>query len=257
MTKLLAILNLTPDSFSDGGQVDDVLAAIDRLIEDGTDGIDIGAESTRPGATPLAPEAEWARLEPVLAEAIDHCHTRGVIVSLDTRHAHTAWRALELGVDWINDVGGFGDAAMIEAVKASDCKLVVMHALTIPADAGITLPDDADPVAEIARFFDERRQELEEQGIAPDRLIYDPGIGFGKSRRQSLALMQRMDELEAPLLVGHSRKSFLSLFTDRPAAERDDLTLAFSAMMAGKVAWLRVHEVKRHRALLNQLEAGA
>lgn len=256
MTKLLAIANLTPDSFSDGGRAMAApLDTIRRLMDDGADGVDIGAESTRPGARPLDAAAEWERLKPVLADAVTLCHTRGVIVSLDTRHAQTARKALDCGVDWINDVGGFRDPAMIEAVCDSPCKLVVMHAASIPADPSEALPADADSIEYLANFFRHRLDELSQHGISSDRTLCDPGIGFGKSKPQSLELTGRMKELaEFTRLVGHSRKSFLTLFTDKPAAERDDLTLAFSAMLVQqKVEWLRVHNVARHRTLLAQM----
>ncbi len=259
MTKLLGILNLTPDSFSDGGQADvpeQALERLERLIDAGADGVDIGAESTRPGATPLSPEQEWARLEPVLARAVARCQEAGVLVSLDTRHAESAARALALGVDWINDVSGFRDEAMIRVVAESTCQLVLMHARAIPADPNDTLPETDDPVAAVDAFFRSQQARLAEYGVAPERLVYDPGIGFGKSAVQSLALLARLDELAPlPLLIGHSRKSFLSLFTDKPAAARDELTLAVSGLLAQRhIPWLRVHNVVRHRLLLNRLE---
>ncbi len=147
---------------------------------------------------------------------------------------------------------------MVRAVAVSDCRLVVMHALSIPADPALTLDPAADPVAEVTAFFDRRRDRLHAAGIGEERLVFDPGIGFGKSRTQSLALLARAGVLAAPypLLIGHSRKSFLSLFDDAPAAKRDALTLAFSAVLAlANVAYLRVHAVAEHRRMLAEMAA--
>ncbi len=257
-TQLIGILNLTPDSFSDGGQVTDAAQAIERLIEDGADIIDIGAESTRPGATPLTPAQEWQRLEPVLHEVLP-CFPQAVF-SLDTRHAETAARALSYPIHWINDVSGLADPAMVDAVRGSACKLVVMHSLTVPADPGRHLHEEADPVAELLHFARERSAELERQGIARERLIFDPGIGFGKTPLQSVEILRRIDELKAcgmELLIGHSRKSFLKLFSSPPPASgetewtgRDALTLGVSAYLYGKgIDYIRIHAVRPHAEL--------
>lgn len=256
MSKLVGILNLTPDSFSDGGLAfapDDALRRVDALLEAGADVVDIGAESTRPGAQPLSAEEEWARLGPVLGRAIERIHARGAIASLDTRHAATARRATSLGVDWINDVNGLQDSQMVEAVKDSACMLVLMHSLSVPADPNITLPQSCDAVAEVEQWFRARIDALKAQGIRQERLILDAGIGFGKTAKQSLALLLASPQLKAlglPLLVGHSRKSFLKLFS-QDAAHRDALTLAFSSVLASMQAdYLRVHDVARHRRLM-------
>lgn len=267
-TKLVGILNLTPDSFSDGGQVSDPAHAIERLIEAGADVIDIGAESTRPGATPLAPAEEWQRLEPVLKEVLPHFpHT---LFSLDTRHAETAAKALLFPIQWINDVSGFADPAMVDAVRSSTCKLVVMHSLTVPADPCTHLNAEADPVAEVLQFAQERSARLQQAGIPRERLIFDPGIGFGKTPLQSVEIVRCLDELKAcgmPLLIGHSRKSFLTQFSSPPPARvrtgvrvplstytaddsRDMLTLGVSAYLYGKgVDYLRIHAVQPHAEL--------
>jgi len=241
MTKLVAILNLTPDSFSDGGLHTDPHASIKRMREEGADIIDIGAESTRPGATPLTPEEEWQRLAPVLKSLPK------APFSIDTRHAATAQKSLAHGASWINDVSGFSDPAMVAAVKNTDCKLVVMHSLTVPADKSIVMADDADVVAEILSFAKARIAALETAGIARSRIIFDPGIGFGKTAAQSLTLLQHISALRAcgvPLLIGHSRKSFLT-------GDRDTATLAISKqLIAQGIDYLRVHDVAAHRALL-------
>jgi len=250
MTKLVGIVNLTPDSFSDGGQyneVDTALAHIDQLIEDGADIIDIGAESTRPGATPLSAAEEWERLEPLFAGL----STSGAVFSLDTRHAENAKRALDIGFHWINDVSGFADNAMIEAVKPYGCQLVVMHSLSVPADKNITLPADADVIETLLQWSKLQVARLEKKGLRRFRLIIDPGLGFGKTSAQSGQVIERFIELKAcglPLLIGHSRKSFLG------DGDRDRSTLAVSRQLIGKgVDYLRVHDVAAHRALLEAM----
>lgn len=254
-TRLVAIVNVTPDSFSDGGKhvsPKDALKAVEQAIRDGADVIDIGAESTRPGATPLTAAEEWQRLQPVL----ENLPKTGVAYSVDTYHPENATRALALGVDWINDVTGFASSDMISAVKGSGCSLVVMHSLGVPARKDATLPEGTNPVALIMEFARKRFSELQQAGINKNRLIFDPGIGFGKTASQSQHILKRAGEfkqLGVPLLIGHSRKSFLGL----PSAsneERDLATLEWSQQLiyAG-VDYLRVHNVKLHHYMLKGL----
>lgn len=255
---LVGILNVTPDSFAGGGHMGaDAVAAAKALVRDGADILDIGAESTRPGATPITAEEEWVRLGPVLAAITEASWRAKVRISIDTRHAATAARVLALGVEIINDVGGLRDHAMIEALRDHAADIVVMHALSIPADPSVTLPADADVIGEVFAWKVEVTRRAEACGVAPERLIYDPGIGFGKTAAQSLALVLHAEELVASggrWLFGHSRKSFLTLFTDVPATERDALTRAFSApLAAANVPYLRVHDVAGHRAMFERL----
>ena len=252
--KLMGIINVTPDSFSDARahfDADAALVAIARLIEEGTDVIDIGAESTRPGATPITAEEEWQRLEPVLAQL---SRFSGAVFSVDTRHGETARKALGLGIGWINDVSGFADVAMVEAVKDSQCRLVVMHSLSVPADKNIVLSESADVIEEVIAFAQKRFAALKAAGIARERLIFDPGIGFGKTAAQSLALLRDikcLNVLGVPLLVGHSRKSFLG----GVLAARDDATLVVSHYLADcGVEYVRVHDVARHHSMLKMRE---
>lgn len=238
-TKLVGILNLTPDSFSDGGQYNGnaAIARLEELIESGADVVDIGAESTRPNATPLSAEDEWARLSPFFAALTPHhIHT---VLSLDTRHADNAKRALDKGFKWINDVSGFQDKLMREAVSGADCTCVAMHSLTVPADKNITLPEGSDVIAELKKWA----HSLELAG----QVILDPGIGFGKTAAQSWDIIHRADELKAlgfPILIGHSRKSFLP-------GEKDAATLELSKkLIAAGVDYLRVHDIAAHKKLL-------
>jgi dihydropteroate synthase len=180
-----------------------------------------------------------------------------VRLSVDTRHAASAERALDLGVDIINDVGGLTDPAMQRVLQGHRCSVVVMHALSVPVDPSLTLPADCDVTAEILRWKQDVRKVAQAGGLDPSRLIYDPGIGFGKSARQSLELLHSARALVdsgGNWLVGHSRKSFLKLFTDAEAADRDDLTLAFSSGLAhAGVGMLRVHAVAPHATLFDRL----
>lgn len=247
-TTLVGILNLTPDSFSDGGMYASANAAYAhavRMVEEGAGVIDIGAESTRPGAVAIAPEEEWRRLEPVLTRlASAGLHVK---ISVDTRHPETARRAIALGVDWVNDVSGCTSQEMVNVVRQSACRLVVMHSLTVPASKEVVLPDDVDPVATVRTWFQEKLQNLMRVGITAERIIFDPGIGFGKTAVQSLELIRRADELHVPgtqLLFGHSRKSFLSPQNNLSIEEKDEATCTVSAYLAEKgVDYLRVHNV--------------
>jgi dihydropteroate synthase len=248
-SKLAGILNVTPDSFSDGGESflpEDAITQAEQLIADGADVIDIGAESTRPGATPLTSTQEWERLAPVLERLIGKA-----TISIDTRHPETAKKALAMGADWINDVSGLADPAMAEVLaNYPQSYYVLMHSLSVPADPNQILPEEQDVVQAILHFARQKLEYLAEQGIAKERTIFDPGIGFGKNAQQSLELIERIEEfktLGVPLFVGHSRKSFLAKFSNTLAADRDALTLEFSKKLSAcGVDYLRVHNVKLH-----------
>ncbi len=248
--KLVGIVNITPDSFSDGGQnfaPEMAFAAIKKLIADGADIIDIGAESTRPNAVAISADEEWVRLAPVLAARPQF----DALISVDTRHAQTAKKALAAGADWINDVSGFGDIEMVDAVKNADCKIVVMHSLSVPADKNIVLPDGCDAVAEVLAWAEERIKSLENAGIKRERLIFDIGIGFGKTAAQSQKLIEGISQFQSlgvPLFVGHSRKSFLGASS---VADADQKTLKISKFLAKNgVEYLRVHNVEIHKNVL-------
>lgn len=257
--KLMGILNVTPDSFSGDGVLAEQAAVTkaQALVAAGADIIDVGAESTRPGAMPLSQEEEWERLAPVLTHITAQPWRSKIRLSVDTRHAATAAQALALGVEIINDVGGLSDDGMCALLAQHACDVVVMHSLTIPADKAVILPPGCDPVAEILAWKKQTLKCAETHTVAANRLIFDPGIGFGKTPEQSLALILAAGQLKASggrWLFGHSRKSFLHLFTPAPAAERDPLTLAFSAQLAAAgIDYLRVHAVAEHRALFEWL----
>lgn len=253
--QLVGILNITPDSFSDGGKFTSpaaYVAAASALVAAGAEIIDLGAEATNPAATTISATTEWQRLEPVL-NAILAASPNLLIppkISIDTRHASVANKALALGVDWINDVSGLQDVAMREIVKAQACDIVVMHNLGIPANENITLPWHENAVTCVLQWAEQRLTEITQYGIAPERLIFDVGIGFGKTTEQSLVLLQHcasLHKLGTRLLIGHSRKRFLSQFTVEPYAERDLATTVLSLFLAQQqIHYLRVHNVAMH-----------
>lgn len=265
--QLVGILNVTPDSFSDGNlflDSDKAFLHAQKLFQDGADIIDIGAESTRPGTELITPATEWQRLEPVLAQ-IFSLWPAGVFrpkISLDTYHPETAERALEaFAVDWINDVSGAENPRMRELIANSPLKasLVFMHNLGIPLSRERVLNDKEDPVIQVLNWARNRLDELIASGIALDRIIFDPGIGFGKTSAQSFSLIQRAREFESlgvSILFGHSRKSFLGRFTARPFLERDLETAILSNYLAiQKVDYLRVHDVELTQRALKILSA--
>jgi 2-amino-4-hydroxy-6-hydroxymethyldihydropteridine diphosphokinase / dihydropteroate synthase len=250
----MGIMNLTPDSFSDGGEVAalrDFESRAREWIAEGVHALDLGAESTRPGATPLTQEQEWSRLRPALEFLRGELHGRVFrpLVSVDTRHARTAEYALELGADVINDVSGLSDRCMLAVLKHSSCQYVLMHSKSVPAVSGDHW-DVTDPVAALRDWALEKLELLDREGVALSRVMLDPGIGFGKSPTQSVEILRRIDELlDLPVrvLVGHSRKSFMNLWTKKPFADRDAETVALSMKLAARgVDVLRVHRPVEH-----------
>jgi len=250
----MGVVNVTPDSFSDGGRwlKDDKPTTAQLELLDGNY-IDIGGESTRPGAVDVDSETEWRRVAPVLEYLDQHFSGRLLRpkISIDTRSPTTAARAIEAGVSIVNDVSGFANRAMIEILADSRCDLVLMHNLSVPADPSNVLPHDCDPLAVLRSWFGEHLEILERAGIARERVIIDPGIGFGKSAIQSLEIIDRARELmefDCRVMFGHSRKSYLESMTKVPPSERDPETVAVSANLARRgVEILRVHALDLHR----------
>ncbi len=250
----MAILNITPDSFSDGGDFDR-LENIENYLDDVDKYVgilDIGAESTRPGAKPLTWQEEWTRLKPVLELLTHRYQNHGLRpkLSVDTRHTEVAVRALEYKVDIINDVSGLADEGMKELLKKSECDYVLMHSLSIPADKNITLPEGTRASDVLHTWFQERLRELELLGIDLNRIIIDPGIGFGKTADQSLELLanfKKFWDLETRILIGHSRKSFLNKISSPNFKERDFESVGLSVKLGLEGAdILRVHNPLAH-----------
>ena len=245
---IMGILNMTPDSFSDGGENATLDAALDhaeRMIEQGAAIIDVGGESTRPGSAPVTSDEEWGRIADVIAELA----RRGVCVSVDTRHADVAQRAVEAGAAIINDVSGFRDPAMVEVARACDAGLVVMHMKGEPA----TMQNDPvydDVVAEVRDYLRDRCAELEAAGIARERLCIDPGPGFGKTPKQTIELMRNLHELVHlgyPVLAAPSRKSYVGYAYHIDDPKERDVASAAEALLACELgaAVVRAHNVEK------------
>lgn len=252
--ELVGIVNVTDNSFSDGNQFNTVelaVAQVETLFSQGAEVIDIGAESTRPHVAPVSAEHEWERLCPVLSVVMEQYKNNHHMpkISIDTRHFSVAEKAIAMGVDWINDVTGFTDVRMQDAVLDARVKLVCMHHITVPP-SGKTLPQVKDPVREVYRWGEQQLSLLQERGIAKERLIFDPGVGFGKCPWQDIMLMQRASEfkvLGVPILFGHSRKSFHSMISPVSAKDRDVETSIFSLdLCRQKVDYLRLHNIDCH-----------
>jgi dihydropteroate synthase len=244
--RVMGIVNVTPDSFSDGGRFADSASAIahcELLLREGADMLDIGGESTRPGArTPTADE-EWQRVEPVLRHAV----TLGVPVSVDTSQPRVMTSALDLGVDIVNDVRALQRPGALEAVAAhASAGVCLMHMQGEPGTMQ-SAPHYDDVVHEVAAFLAHRRDAALVAGIGFDRIVLDPGIGFGKTAAHNLALLARQRELlslGSPLLVGWSRKSTLGQVTGRAVGERVPASVAAALMAVERGARLvRVHDV--------------
>ncbi len=246
-THLLGVLNVTPDSFSDGGAFLDPGAAAEhalRMAADGADCIDIGGESTRPGASPVSAEEEWARIGPVL-KRLGRCP---VPISVDTTKAAVAGRALDAGVAIVNDVSALRfDPALAGVVAEAGAGLVLMHMRGTPRTMQ-EHPSYGDVVAEVRAFLAERLQVAVAAGIPPEAILLDPGIGFGKAVEHNLTLLRRLPELGTlgrPLLVGPSRKSFIGAVLGTAVTERLEGTAAALALaIAGGATLVRVHDVK-------------
>ncbi len=245
--RIMGILNVTPDSFSDGGRYADVAAAVAQglqLVEDGAAVIDIGGESTRPGAAPVSADEELRRVIPVI-EALSR--QTSTPISIDTMKSAVARESLAAGALIVNDVSGLTiDPAMVEVCAASDCGVIVMHMQGTPQTMQAA-PHYANVVADVHRFFESGLSELAQAGITSERVMFDPGIGFGKTAEHNLQLMTALPELRAggrPLLVGHSRKRFLQRLLGREIDERSAGTLGVAIALAAKgVDLIRVHDV--------------
>lgn len=260
--KIMGIVNLTPDSLSDGGaysqNAQTALAHAERLLKEGADILDIGGESTRPGADYVSPEEEWARVEPVLAEVAGW----GVPVSLDTRRTVVMEKALALGgIDIINDVAALTDEGALELLACqADTGICLMHMQGLPKNMQIN-PKYQDVVGEVARYLKARAAECIAAGIAPQRITLDPGFGFGKNLQHNIALMRHLPELMAetglPLLIGVSRKSMIGKLTgeaDAAARVHGSVAAALASVARGAQI-VRVHDVKATADALKVWEA--
>lgn len=244
----MGILNATPDSFSDGGTFQTLETAVARgleMVAEGADIIDIGGESTRPGAEPVSAEEEIRRTIPVIAELKKQIRC---VISIDTRHAATARAALAAGADIINDISALADPEMVSVAAGTGAGLVLMHMQGTPG----TMQNDpryADVVSTVWNFLEERMAFATAHGVAPEQIALDPGLGFGKTVQHNLALLNAIPtfgKAGRPVLIGASRKSFIGRITGQEnPADRLAGSLAaavFSALRGAQI--LRVHDVK-------------
>ena len=256
---IMGVLNVTPDSFSDGGRFFSTALAVEQglaMVEDGANVLDVGGESTRPGADPVTLGEELKRVIPVIAEL--RPRTRALI-SVDTMKPEVARQAIAAGADIVNDVNGLRDPAMVEAVAETGAGVVVMHMQGTPRTMQ-TQPQYEDVVGEVRAFFVERLEALAHGGIDPLRVALDPGFGFGKSIDHNLALMYDLDRLRTdgrPLVVGVSRKSMLgTLLGDSALESRAWPTVAFTSWLRESGAEIiRVHDVQSNAEALRMSEA--
>lgn len=244
--RVMGILNVTPDSFSDGGNYQSLefaLSHAEQMIQDGVDIIDVGGESTRPGSPPVSLEDELRRLMPVLYAVRD----LGPAISVDTYKPQVMREAIIAGVDMINDINGFRAPGAIDAVRDSDCALCIMHMQSDPQHMQLA-PAYSDVVAEVIAFLRARAEALLAAGIDPRRLCIDPGFGFGKTVEHNYALLKAtarlIDELQLPLLAGLSRKSMVGAVTGKPVEQRmaGSVGGALAAVAQGALI-VRVHDV--------------
>jgi dihydropteroate synthase len=256
---IMGVLNVTPDSFSDGGKYWSLDAAVQHgleLVEEGADVLDIGGESTRPGAEAVPEEEEKRRVIPVIKRLRGKTQA---LISIDTMKPGVALAALEAGADIINDVNGLRDPGMLQVAADSDAGLIVMHMQGEPRTMQAN-PTYEDVVAEVQAFFGERLAALEQVGVAPERVALDPGFGFGKTLDQNLTLLRslaRLSVADRPLAVGVSRKSMIAkLLGDADMEKRHWPTVALTAWMREAGAQIvRVHEVRPNAEAMRMIEA--
>ena len=249
----MQVVNITPDSFSDGNLMN--LKKFKHLLQKALTSnihiIDLGAESTRPGAVPVSPEEEWNRLSPYIEKFFNFYKESSFRprLSIDTYHVSTARKAINKEVDIINDVNGLSPK-MLDLIKSSNVEYILMHSLNIPVDPKNTLSTTSDPVESIKEWLKQKRKILKQNKIDLNRIIFDPGIGFGKTAEQSLEILKRIKEFHSfpfRILVGHSRKSFMKNFSSSNPKKRDLESFGLSVNLAKQgVDILRVHEADKH-----------
>jgi len=276
-TKIVGIINITPDSFSDGGRYSNVSQAIEHLrqmLQDGADIIDVGAESTRPNATAISCEEEWLRLEkifPLISLEVEK-YNRDIVakdksrqksaveISVDTRYASTAKRAYEVGAKIINDVTGLQNQEMVEFIAKKNIRTIFMHSLSVPANPDVIINKALNVVQEIIKWAEEKILYLQQNGIKKQQLVFDPGIGFSKDAEQSLRIIKNIEAfkiLDLPIYVGHSKKSFLDILNieglRNDKESRSQKTLIISSYLARKnIDFIRVHDVLANKSAVKR-----
>ena len=260
-SKIVGILNLTPDSFSDGGKYFDekkALFYLEEMLISGADIIDIGAESTRPNAQILNAQEEIARLENILPKLIfaiknfNKIHNKNIQASIDSYHLETIIFAHKIGVEIINDVSGLIDEKIIDYIAQNNLTAILMHNLAIHSNPELIVNRDLNVVEEIINWAHQKINYLTARKIQKSQLIFDPGIGFAKNSTQSIRILKNINAfrvLNLPIYVGHSKKSFLDTINipSQPNLDRTAKTLILSQYLAQKnVEYLRVHDVKEN-----------
>ncbi|QDT29559.1 Dihydropteroate synthase [Gimesia panareensis] len=256
---LMGILNVTPDSFSDGGEVTDVDAAVKkglRLIEQGADILDIGGESTRPGADPVSLDEELRRVVPVVQQLAQQTD---IPISIDTTKAEVARQTINAGAVIINDISGLTfDPDMIPLAARTGAGVICMHIQGTPQTMQEN-PEYENVVTDLKHWFQQRLQELLQAGIQPQSIVLDPGIGFGKTAEHNLQILSHIRDFQAlgyPVLIGHSRKRFLSKLLGRTVEERLAGTVGVSIALASQaVEILRLHDVEANRDAISAWKA--
>ena len=261
-TKIVGILNITPDSFSDGGkfyQKNLAILQLKKMLNEGADVIDIGAESTRPNAEILSDEVEFARLENVLEEIIykitvfNKKNDKQVKASIDSYHFTTIVKSYEMGIEIVNDVSGLIDERIIEFIAQKNISTILMHNLAIHVNPDVVVNQNLNINQEIIDYAKQKILYLQKKGVKKSQLIFDPGIGFSKNSQQSLRILKSIGDyriLGLDLYVGHSKKSFLDAI-DLPL-DRNQKTLEITKYLAQKkIEYLRVHDVYENLQAIN------
>ncbi len=257
-TLIMGVVNITPDSFSDGGNFlspESALAQIEKLVSDGADIVDLGAESSRPGAEQVSLEEEWRRLAPVMEQLKERFPS--TLFSLDTYKAEVMRRALAFPISIFNDIRGGCDLATLELIAEKKCSYLAMHMHKTPSHMQLEPLDGPQALAELEKFYESTFQRLRDVGFASDKIWLDPGIGFGKTDRANLQLIRQAlaKAEEYQVVLGVSRKSFLGRLLDVPdPLDRDPPSkmLEFSFLLMGIKA-IRTHDVKRLRMMRDLL----
>ena len=256
VTQLVGIINVTPDSFSDGGLCftpENALQQAKKLLAEGATVLDLGAESTRPGAVPLEPGEEWMRLQPVLSLIKSECPQAKL--SIDTYHPETAEQCLKHGIDYLNDVSGFTNTAMRQLAKDANIPIIFMHSMKVPATKTDLIPENCDPAQFIFDWAQQKIDSFLQDGFNHENCIFDPGIGFGNSPAQAWQLLNHIEkfhQLGVKLYVGHSRKSFLKALPQSNYRDHDFDTAIISAELAKKnIHFLRIHNVAMNKRAID------
>lgn len=256
--RFVAVINITTDSFSDGGQLlnaENLLLHAERQLKAGADILDIGAESTRPKAVTIPAEVEFKNLKWAFEQLRPLKKKYHFKFSLDCRHSDIVRQVLDLvNVDILNDVTGFNAKEMQRLLKASKAEAFIMHSLTIPPTAEEVLPKDENPFLHLQKWWAKKKSQMLEAGIAKENLIFDPGIGFGKTPEQNLFILKNLEmfsDVKEPILIGHSRKSYQKLFSDQAPPQRDlETALVTYDLNKAYAQYLRVHDVESQKAAL-------